>query len=74
MTTTVWPFGTDAAECDPEVVPACKQHGPMERRQAQTSEQSWCGTWYQCTAVRCGTAALTPSPELRAQLAAQAES
>ncbi|AVH59992.1 MULTISPECIES: hypothetical protein [Streptomyces] len=68
---TTWPFGTDADEHDPQATPECGQHGPMEQRQPETPEQRWCGTWYQCTSFRCGSAALLPSLELRAQLAAQ---
>lgn len=55
--------------------PDCREHGPMVLRPAsrQTTEQRWCGTWYDCTAHRCLTSVLDPSPELVAQLAEQAK-
>lgn len=55
----------------PACVPQCRQHGPMALRPGYTSEQRWCGTWYTCTAFRCGTEHLLASPELLASLAEQ---
>ncbi|WBB94110.1 hypothetical protein [Verrucosispora sp. WMMC514] len=60
---------------DLELLPACGRHGTMALRplDRQTPEQRWCGVWYDCTDPWCRTATLLPSPELRRQLAEQAE-
>ena len=54
--------------------PASHEHGYMELRplSRQTREQRWCGVWYDCSAARCHSSVLYPSPELRAQNAEQA--
>ncbi len=60
--------------------PECpKGHGPMTIRAdaQQTTEQRWCGTWWDCGFVhgqmsRCLSTFLVPSPQLQAQLATQA--
>ena len=53
--------------------PSNAAHGKMTLRPpaGQTAEQQWCGIWYDCQ--RCHSSILQPSPELRAQLADQAD-
>jgi hypothetical protein len=43
----------------------------MSLRPGWTSEQRWCGTWYECTSHRCGAVTLIPSPELQGSLEKQ---
>lgn len=56
--------------------PRCRQHGYMELRPAaaQTREQAFCGTWYDCAGFsgprRCQSSVLIPSKDLRAQTGA----
>jgi hypothetical protein len=54
--------------------PKCRQHGYMIVRPAaaQTKEQEFCGTWYDCPEYvglrRCQSTVLLPSEGLRRQL------
>lgn len=57
---------------DTPQIPECRHHGPMtERTGAQTPEQRFTGTWWECTDPTCRNAHLAPSPELLAQLETQ---
>ena len=48
-------------------LPRCPVHNtPMEYRPARTREQSFCGTWYDCTTPGCMCSVLLPSAELAA--------
>lgn len=48
-------------------LPRCPVHNtPMEYRPARTREQSFCGTWYDCTTPGCTCSVLLPSAELAA--------
>lgn len=46
----------------------CPRHGAsMERSEARTPEQAFCGAWWRCSEDRCGYTVLFDSPSLRAQ-------
>jgi hypothetical protein len=61
----------NTSTCLTALHPQCPRHGAMEVRPGHTAEQRWCGTWYTCTAPRCRTVTLLPSPALTAQLTNQ---
>ncbi len=58
--------------------PTCPSegHGQMVPRslETQTYEQTFCGTWFDCTQPRCRNSRLTVSRELEHQLLAGAAS
>ena len=46
-------------------VPLCPVHGcDMRFREAETFEQDYCGSWYECPQRGCACSVLIPSPEI----------
>lgn len=50
------------------VCPTNAEHGFMTYRPGRTSEQRWCGIWYDCTDFGCNSSVLLHSRELAESL------
>ena len=53
------------------VCPSCPEHGQLKLRVSNTSDQQFCGVWYDCG--QCHSSVLLPSKELNEFLKAGAK-